>query len=1084
MKVKDFSRSKFSYNSTDLFSFQKQQWEWFWQEGLKKLFKEFSSIYDYTEKAFRVDFLDYNLGEPQYSDDFQAKENNASYEAPFFVKVRLNILEKKKEKEQKIFFTNFPLITDRNTFVVNGIEKVPLLQLIKSYGLFFTCNVVNEKKFFGAKIIPSEGSWLEIYTEPSGVIYVKIDKGKKIPVTFLLNVFGNFNNKQIESIFQDIDIGETRYIEKTLSKTPISNIEDIYLFIYHKMRPNSLATIKIAKQFMTQMFGDIRRYDLSQVGRWKFWQRLPQLQPKTKNPRITRKDRLLKTEDLIAIIREIIALNNNPQAMPDFVDHLINRRVRSGAELLLERLRSALSLMEKNIKNKMSIVDKDSVTLNQLINPSPFHFQVKSFFASSLTCQYMDEKNFLAEMEHRQRISLTGPGGLTRERAGLEARDIQPSFYGRICPIKTPEGQNVGMVNHLSTYARINQYGFITTPYYKVKDGKRTNSIEYLNAAEEERYNIAPADVLINNNNEIINKEVNVRKEGKIITVKKREVDYIDVSPAQILSFSAGLIPFLQNDEASRALMGTNMQCQAVPLIRPTAPLIMTGMEKEIVKVIKDRYQIVADVDGEVEEVDASHIKIKAKNSKKSKTYLLKNFVRTNAFTCYHEVPCVKKGQKIKTGDVIIKENSVDKGCLSLGRNVLVAFMPWKGFNFEDAIVLSERVVRDDVFTSISIHKFECDVRETKIGPEITTADIPNVSKEKLKNLDIDGIIREGVMVSPGDILVGKISPKGRDEMDLSPEEKLLRAIFQDKAQLIKDTSKILPHGEKGKVVSVKVFSRQDGYKLDYGIIKKIQIHVAQLRKAQIGDKFSGRHGNKGVASIILPIEKMPFLEDGTPVDVILNPAGVISRMNIGQLLETHLGLAAYKLGYHAITPGLFGATEMDIQTEFKKANLPLDGKAKVFVPDTGKPIFGRVVVGYIYLMKLDHMVEDKIHMRSTGPYSLVTQQPLGGRAQFGGQRFGEMEVWALEGYGAALNLYEMLTVKSDDIYGRKKVYELILQNKPINLFYSSSSSSYNLLVNKIRSLGLNIQIGKEKLKEAVQVTEKAEMAEQQEIKI
>lgn len=1063
MKIKDFSQSKLAYSSSDLPSFQRQQWDWFWQDGLKELFKEFSPIYDYTEKAFRINFLNYELGQPLYKNDIEAKNNNASYEAPLFVKVRLDILEKKEKKEQKIFFTNFPLITDRNTFIVNGIEKVALSQLIRSYGVFFTCNVVNEKRFFGAKIIPSKGSWLEIYTEPSGVIYVKIDKKKKIPVTFLLKIFGNFNDKQIENIFKDIDIGPVKYIEQTLGKNPISNLEDIYLFIYHKIRPGSLATIRIAKQFVTQMFNDFKKYDLSEVGRWKIWQRLPETRP-IKNQKITKEDRLLKTEDIIAVVREIIALNNNPQSKPDFVDHLLNRRVRSGAELLLDRLKGSLFAIERNIKNKMSIINKDNVSLNQIINPSLFLFQVKSFFSSSQTCQFMEEENLLAEVEHRNRISLTGPGGLVRERAGLEARDVQPSFYGRICPIKTPEGPNVGLVNHLSKYAKINQYGFIETPYYKVKNKKISSLIRYLNAAEEEQYNIASADILINKDNEIIANKVNVRKQEKILKKRKTEVDYVDVSSDQILSFSAGLIPFLQNTEASRGLMGSNMQCQAVSLIKPKAPLVMTGVEKEIVKFIKGKYEIVSDVNGKVEEVDAHHIKIKSK-SNVSKTYFLKNFIKTNNSTCYHEKPCVKKGQKISKGDVLIRDATIDEGYLSLGQNVLVAFMPWKGFNFEDAIVLSERMVRDDVFSSVHIQEFDCDVRDTKIGPEIVTADIPNVSKEKLKNLDIEGIIRQGVEVFPGDILVGKICPKGKDEMDLSPEEKLLRAIFQDKAQLIKDTSLILPHGKRGKVVSVKIFSREKGHKLSQGVIKKIKIQIAQLRKVQVGDKFSGRHGNKGVISAILPVEEMPFLEDGTPVDVVLNPAGVISRMNIGQLLEAHLGFAAQKLGYNAITPSFSGATEQEIQVELEKANISSDGKVKIFDPDTGNSVFNKVVVGYVYLMKLGHMIEDKIHMRSTGPYSLITQQPLGGRAQFGGQRFGEMECWALEGYGAASTLYEMLTIKSDDIYGRKKAYQSILQNKLVTLSYITPNS-YNLLINKIRSLGLNIQVNKEIVEE------------------
>jgi len=708
--------------------------------------------------------------------------------------------------------------------------------------------------------------------------------------------------------------------------------------------------------------------------------------------------------------------------------------------------------MERIIKDRMSTLDTFTLTPVQLINPRPVMAIVKEFFTSSQMSQFMDNENPLAELEHKRRLSSTGPGGLTRERAGFEVRDVQPSHYGRICPIQTPEGPNIGLVSHLASFARVNPYGFLETPYFKVKNGQVTSELVYLNAYEEERYNIASGGVPINEKGKIISQKVEARIKGEPGLADREKIDFIDVSPEQFVSVGTSLIPFLQNDDANRALMGSNMQRQAVPLINPEPPLVMTGNEG---RVARDSGQaVVAEEDGIVTDVDASHITIKPKNLR-PKTYNLRTFIRTNQYTCFHQKPQVQKGQRIKKSELLADGGGISQGFLSLGRNILVAFLPWRGGNFEDAVLISERLVRDDAYTSIHIESFSCDVRETKLGPETTTADIPNVSEEKLKDLDEEGVIRIGAEVGPNDILVGKISPKG--EQELTAEERLLRAIFGEKAREVKDTSLSMEHGKRGRVVGVKVFSREFGHKLEPGVIKRIEVEIAELRKIQAGDKLSGRHGNKGVVSRVLPEEEMPFLEDGTPVDVILNPIGVVSRMNLGQILETHLGWAAKKLGYHAISPSFSGATEADIKEELKKAGFSEDGKVVLYDGRSGLPFREKISVGNLYMVKLIHMVEDKIHMRSIGPYSLITQQPLGGKAQFGGQRFGEMEVWALEGYGAAYTLQEMLTIKSDDVPGRAATYEAILKGetiKPPNV-----PASFNLLVAELKSLGLSVEV-------------------------
>jgi len=786
-------------------------------------------------------------------------------------------------------------------------------------------------------------------------------------------------------------------------------------------------------------------------------QRLPEL---TKKAEITVKDRVLKLEDVIAVIREIIRLNNDPEGKPDQIDHLGNRRVRTLTELLQNRLRVGLMRMERIIKDRMSTLDIYTLTPVQIINPRPFMAVVKEFFTSSQMSQFMDNENPLAELEHKRRLSATGPGGLARERAGFEVRDVQPSHYGRICPIQTPEGPNIGLVGHLASFARINPYGFLETPYFKVEKGKVTSDTHYLNAYEEERYNIASGAVPIDERGNIIPQKVEARIKGEPGLSDKDKIDFIDVSSEQSISIATSLIPFLQNDDANRALMGSNMQRQAVPLVAPGVPLVMTGVEERVAR--DSGQEIIAEEDGKVIEVDANHIKIKPKaKNQKPKVYDLKTFDRTNQYTCFHQKPLVKTGQKVREGDILADGGAISQGYLALGQNILVAFLPWRGGNFEDAIIISERLVKDDTYTSIHIESFSCDVRETKLGPEVTTPDIPNVSEEKLKDLDEEGVIRIGAEVGPNDILVGKISPKG--EVDLTAEERLLRAIFGEKARDVKDTSLSMEHGKRGRVVGVKVFSRELGHKLEPGVIKKIEVEVAEIRPIQAGDKLSGRHGNKGVISKVLPAEEMPFMEDGTPVDIVLNPLSVASRMNLGQILETHLGWAAKNLGYRAVSPALAGATEKDIKEELKKAQLSEDGKVALLDGRTGLPFPEKITVGYIYMVKLIHMVEDKIHMRSIGPYSLITQQPLGGKAQFGGQRFGEMEVWALEGYGAAHTLQEMLTIKSDDVPGRAATYEAILKGeeiKPPNI-----PASFNLLVAELKSLGLSVEV-KEKPKE------------------
>jgi len=1059
-KVKHFGKKKISLQSPYFLSLQKDAWENFWNERIKALFYEISPIRDYAGKEWELYFLDHKIGKSKYENGNRAKENNESYEAPLKIEVELRNLKTGKSKKQEVFLCDFPLMTERGTFIINGVERVAVSQLIRSPGAFFTAQNIKGEDCFGAKIIPNRGTWLEFQTEPSGLIGVKIDRRRKVPATTLLRAIGLPNmkypglkdatNEEITKIFKDIEVGDRKYIEKTLEKDASKDRETALVEIYKRIRPGDVVTPETARELVENTFFNFERYDLSEVGRWRMWQRLPEIKQEED---IGIDDRLLYPEDIVAVLREIIRMNNTPGASADEIDHLGNRRVRPFAELLENTLRLGLTRIERNIKDKISTADVEGVGPAKLVNSRPFAAAVQKFFSSSQISQFMDCNNPLSEMEHKRRFTATGPGGLKRERAGFEARDVQSSHYGRICPIQTSEGQNVGLVSHLSLYARINRYGFLETPYFKVEKGKVTTEKFYLNAHEEEKYIIAHGGIETDEKGKIISPKVEARFNGKPGVFAKNEVQFIDVAAEQLLSVAASMIPFLQNDDANRALMGSNMQRQSVPLLNPEAPVVSTGTEERVAQ--DSGHVIISQESGKVKEVDGKHIVIKT--NKGERKYNLEIFSETNQYTCFHQKPVVKKGEDVKKGQFLTDGGAIENGRVALGQNVLVAFMSWRGRNFEDAVIISERLVKDDKYTSIHIENFSCDVRETKLGSEVTTSDIPNVSEKKLKDLDEEGVVRIGAEVEPNDILVGKISPKGKT--DLTAEERLLKAIFGEKAKDVKDASLTMEHGKRGRVVDVKVFSREEGHKLDTGVTKRVEVKVAQMRKIRAGDKLAGRHGNKGVISQVLPEEEMPFLEDGTPVDIILNPLSVVSRMNLGQILETHLGFAAKKRNYIAVTPALSGATAADIREELKKAGLPEDGRMRLFDGRTGKEFPQKITVGYIYMMKLEHMAEDKIHMRSIGPYSLITQQPLGGRAQFGGQRFGEMEVWALEGYGAAHTLQEMLTIKSDDVPGRASAYESILKGEHIQT--PNVPASFDLLVSEMKAMGINVEVKK-----------------------
>jgi DNA-directed RNA polymerase subunit beta len=1034
-------------SAPNMVAHQTDSFQWLLQKGLAEVFKEFSPITDYAEKKFELSFSAFEISKPKY-DEHYAKDNKMSYEGQLKAKVKLKNKLLSTEKEQEIFLTDIPLMTDHGTFIINGIERVIVPQLARSFGVFFTTNEVKGKRYFGAKIIPSRGAWIEIESDADDLIYVKIDKKRKFPVTSLLRVMGG-TDKQIAEHFKDNELAN-KAMELNLAKDHAKTTDDSYIEIYKRLRDGDLATAENAKEFINGIFS-ADRYDISKVGRFRFNKRF------SKSMDVKELDRkTINLDDLFAIIANIVTLNHDEDAIEDDIDHLGSRRVRFVGELFQAKVRIGMSQMKRNIQDRMSTVEPDITMPVNFISPRPLQARIKEFFTTNQLSQFMAQENILQEIEHLRTLSALGPGGLTRERAGFEVRDVHPSHYGRVCPIHTPEGPNIGLILRLSVYAKVNDFGMIETPYAKVKHGVITDEIKYLNALEEENFKIAHAATRVDEKGKIIDEEVEVRVNGVPTVVKSLDVDFMDVATNQAFSIATCMIPFLNHDDANRALMGSNMQKQAVPCLRPEAPLVATGIEEQAA-----RYTgrlIYAEEEGEVTYLDSKKIVV-TNNKDKEKEYNLIQFSRTNSFTVFHQRPVVSLGQKVKKGELLADTSSSDKGQVSIGQNILIAFMSWSGSNYEDAIILSERLVKDSKFTSIHIEEFVVNVRDTKLGPEVTTHDIPNVGEAKLKNLDEDGIVRVGAEVRPGDIIVGKITPKG--ETQLTPEERLLRSIFGEKARDVKDTSKRLEGGKKGRIVSVKVFSREKGDKLESGIIKRIHIEVAELRSISVGDKLSGRHGNKGVISKVLPEEDMPYMPDGRPVDMILTPLGVPSRMNLGQIMELHLGLAANTLNYQAIVPPFAGATDQEIKAELVKAGFKDNGKMKLCDGRTGEKFQQEVAVGYMYILKLHHEVEDKIHMRSIGPYSLITQQPLGGRAQGGGQRFGEMEVWALLGHGAAYTLREMLTIKSDDIVGRSAAFDSIVKGERIK--QPNIPASFNVLLNNLRGLGLDVELLKDK---------------------
>ncbi|MDD5043761.1 MAG: DNA-directed RNA polymerase subunit beta [Patescibacteria group bacterium] len=1093
-----FSYIKDAMPLPDLVCIQKDSYRWFFKEGVKELFEEVSPITDFTKRDLELNFVDYYLDEPKF-DEVTSREKNVTYEAPLRVKVQLVNNRTGKKVNQEIYLGDFPLMTSRGTFIINGIERSVVSQIIRSAGVFFSSEFAKGRRYYGAKIIPNRGAWLEIETDQNGVLWVKIDRKRKVAITSLLRAFGWSSNEEIINLFTDVDTDpEHSYIKATLDKDAAKNEADGLIEVYKRIRPGDLATADNAKQLIYSMFFRFDRYDFGRVGRYKLNIRFNEKLP------INKETRILRKEDLISIIKEVIRLNVT-QSDSDDIDHLGNRRIRAVGELVQNRFRIGLARMERIIKDRMSTLDVTSLTPARLINARPLISAVKEFFMSSQLSQFMDQTNPLSELEHKRRLSAMGPGGLSRERAGFDVRDVHRTHYGRICPIATPEGPNIGLVGHLASYARVNEFGFIETPFCKIihdpankpelisgeilrediknpKSGevlakageliteklakeisetglptiplkpRVTKEIIYLDAFSGERFISTAATTTIDEKGYFIKDRAEVRKFGEPTVEHVSEIDLMDVSPKQIVSIATALIPFLEHDDAVRALMGTNMQRQAVPCIKPEAPLVGTGVEGRAAK--DSGHAIVAEDSGEITAASAGQIQLQTKKGE-IKNYYLNKFIRSNASTCINQHPTVVKGQKVSKGDLLSDGPAIDKGELALGQNILVAFMSWEGYNYEDAIIISERLVQKDRFSSIHIENYQIDVRDTKLGPEVVTSDIPNISEEKFKNLDANGIVRIGAEVTSGDILVGKITPKG--ETELSAEEKLLRAIFGEKARDVRDSSLYLEHGEHGKVVDIKMFSQENGDKLPPGVIKSIQVAVADMRKLQRGDKMAGRHGNKGVISKIVPVEDMPHLEDGTPVDIILSPLGVVSRMNIGQILETHLGMAAHKLGYKVVTPVFDGISEEKIKEELRKAEFPESGQVTLYDGRTGYPFENPVTVGYIYMLKLNHMVEDKIHQRSIGPYSLITQQPLGGKAQFGGQRFGEMEVWALEAYGASHTLQEILTIKSDDVPGRSKAYESIIKGEPIRKI--NIPESFNVLVRELKGLCLDVEL-------------------------
>lgn len=1081
----------------DLLEVQTDSYRWFIEEGIRELFNEISPITDVSGKKIELFFKEYELERPRYT-VHEVKLKNLNYEAALKVHVQMVNKETGEIKEQDVFLGGIPLMTERGTFVINGIERVVVNQIVRSQGVFFTDNAQAPGKYM-AKIIPKRGAWLEIEVDKKGIMNVKIDRKRKLPITTLLRAFGYAKDAEILDLFKDMKVdADDDFITKTLEKDPVKTENEAYQAIYKRIRPGDLATPENAKALIESMFFDIKKYDMGTVARYKVNKKFKL------DVSYDKEHRILLKEDLIRCIRHLINIHTGDARIDD-IDHLANRRVRSVGELVQNKFRVGLMRTERIVRDRLSVMDLETVTPTQLVNSRPLTASLKEFFTSSQLSQFMDQTNPLSELEHKRRISAMGPGGLSRERASFEVRDLHTSHYGRICPIATPEGPNIGLVVHLASYAKVNEYGFVETPYRVVKqfapnDGKSaihrtlridiedakgkvlfekgtkidekvaeklkkdlkeaevpvrayvTDDVEYFDAELEEELYIAQASTETDDYGNFTQDRVSARHNTEPNLTHRNDITHIDVSPQQIVSVTTALIPFVEHDDAARASMGTIMQRQVVPPLVPEAPLVGTGMESLVGR--KSGYVIEAEDEGEVVSADGDHVTVMYKNGKK-KNYLLETYVRTNQSTVSHQTTRVHKGMQVQKGDILVDGTSIDHGELALGRNLLVAYMTWFGYNFEDAIIVSKRVFEEDMFSSIHIEGFSVDVHDTKLGPEIITRDIPNVGEAKLKDLDDDGIIRVGATIKEGDILVGKITPKG--ETEVTAEERLLQAIFGEKAKDVKDTSLRLPGGEGGKVVAVHILTREAGDELPTGVLRQIKVFVAQTRKIEVGDKMAGRHGNKGVISKIVPMENMPYLQDGTPVDIILSPIGVLSRMNIGQLLETHLGWAAKRLGIKVATPVLSGISNDQIEEFLAASDLPRDGRVQLFDGYTGEPFQEKTVVGITYMVKLHHLVEDKIHARSVGPYSLVTQQPLGGKAQHGGQRFGEMEVWALEAYGAAYTLQEMLTIKSDDVIGRAKAYESIVKGESIK--NPNIPASFNVLVKELQSLGLRVDL-------------------------
>ncbi|MDI9258870.1 DNA-directed RNA polymerase subunit beta [Alicyclobacillus sendaiensis PA2] len=1129
---RSYARIREVLDLPNLIEIQQKSYEWFLREGLRETFADISPITDFTGNLV-LEFVDYSLGEPKY-DVEESKERDVTYAAPLRVKVRLLNKETGEVKEQEVFLGDFPLMTETGTFIINGAERVIVSQLVRSPSVYYSSKIdKNGKRTFAATVIPNRGAWLEFETDAKDVVYVRIDRTRKLPITVLLRALGLSSDAEIIEL-----LGEDEYLQNTLDKDTTDSTERALIEIYERLRPGEPPTVENARALLASRFFDPKRYDLAAVGRYKINKKLhlknrllnqrlaetlvdeetgeiiaeagtvldrrtldriiPRLAGKVgrftirgtrdlfehdeiplqmvkifspaedgkilhviSNGELPADVKYITPSDIIAAVSYFFNLLRGVGTTDD-IDHLGNRRLRSVGELLQNQFRIGLSRMERVVRERMSIQDASAITPQALINIRPVIAAIKEFFGSSQLSQFMDQTNPLAELTHKRRLSALGPGGLTRERAGFEVRDVHYSHYGRMCPIETPEGPNIGLINSLSTYARVNEYGFIETPYRRVdpETGVVTDQIDYLTADEEENYLIAQANEPLTEDGHFVAEEITVRSREDVITVSRDRIDYMDVSPKQVVSVATALIPFLENDDANRALMGSNMQRQAVPLLVTDSPLVGTGMEYQAAK--DSGVCVVSKHNGVVERVTAREIWVREEALVDGQVvkgnvhkYKLIKFARSNQNTCLNQRPIVREGDRVKVGDILADGPATQNGELALGRNVLVAFMTWEGYNYEDAILISEKMVKEDVYTSIHIEEYEIEARDTKLGPEEITRDIPNVGEDALKNLDERGIIRIGAEITTNDILVGKVTPKGVTE--LTAEERLLHAIFGEKAREVRDTSLRVPHGGAGIVVDVKVFTRENGDELPAGVNQLVRVYVAQKRKISEGDKMAGRHGNKGVVARILPEEDMPFLEDGTPVEIVLNPLGVPSRMNIGQVLETHLGMAAKVLGLKMATPVFDGAKPEDVFETLREAGLPEDGKQVLYDGRTGEPFENRVTVGYVYMMKLHHLVDDKIHARSTGPYSLVTQQPLGGKAQFGGQRFGEMEVWALEAYGAAYTLQELLTVKSDDVVGRVKTYEAIVKGE--NVPEPGVPESFKVLIKELQSLGMDVKI-------------------------